>query len=74
MADDARVEMRGDIPHWSSQVFEAVRRGRNMTKDALLSQIIVDWAKEEVHVATLIERLTRSNADGFPSIGGDGGD
>lgn len=63
MADDTRTEMRGDIPQWSAQVFEAVRRGRGMTKDALLSQIVSEWAKRETHVATLIERLTRGNAD-----------
>lgn len=73
MAVDDRVEMRGDVPKWAASVFEGVRRGREMTKDALLSQILIDWAKREIHVATLIDRLTRGNADASPlNRGGEG--
>ena len=56
------TELRGDVPKWASQVFEAVRAGRKVTKDALLTQIVVEWARREMHVATLIERMTRGNA------------
>lgn len=71
--DDTKVEMRGDVPQWTAQVFEAVRRGRGMTKDGLLSQIMVEWAKQETHVAVLVQRLTRGNGDGTPTQwGGDG--
>ncbi len=62
MAERETVEMRGDVPVWAGAVFEAVRRGRNLTKDALLAQILMDWAKQETHVATLIDRLTRGKA------------
>jgi hypothetical protein len=62
VAERETVEMRGDVPVWAGSVFEAVRRGRGLTKDALLSQILVEWAKREAQVAVLIERLTRGNA------------
>jgi hypothetical protein len=71
---DDRVEMRGDVPQWAAQVFEGVRRGRSMTKDALLTQILSEWAKREIHVSTLIQRLTRGNADDFPTAGEREGD
>jgi hypothetical protein len=72
--DDTTTEMRGDVPTWAAQVFEGVRRGRRMTKDQLLSLIVSEWAKQEIHVATLIERLTRSNADDIPPVGEREGD
>lgn len=71
--DDTKVEMRGDVPQWAAQVFEGVCRGRGLTKDALLSQVLVEWAKKEVHVASLVERLTRGNGDGSPSQWGSDG-
>lgn len=71
--DDTKVEMRGDVPQWAAQVFEGVRRGRGLTKDALLSQVLVEWAKKEVHVASLVERLTRGNGDVPPSQWGSDG-
>lgn len=71
--NDETVEMRGDVPKWAGAVFEGVRRGRNLTKDALLAQIFVDWAKQEIHVATLVQRMTRGNADSDHSAGDAGG-
>ena len=74
MSDKDTVEMRGDVSAWAAAVFEGVRRGRGMTKDALLAQILLEWAKKEVHVATLVERMTRGNAPDDRTEGNSRGD
>ena len=70
---DEIAEMRGDVPKWTTSVFEGVRRGRNLTKDSLLAQIMVEWAQREIHVATMVQRLSRGNAHDDHSQGDSSG-
>jgi hypothetical protein len=73
MSDVETVEMRGDVPRDLYDVFDAVRLARGMTKQALLVAIVAEWAAKEVHVATVVSRVTRGKAPASPrEWGGDG--
>lgn len=55
------VEFRCNVPRWAFDVFDAVRRGRSMTKQALGSAVVEEWARREAHVATVVQRITRGH-------------
>ena len=67
MDSEDPVEMRFSVPRWAYDVFDAVRMGRNQNKSALAMAIVMEWAKREVHVATVVQRLNRGNAPGSPA-------
>ena len=65
--DDDMVEMRFNVPRWAYDVFDAVRMGRGQNKSTLAMAIVLDWAKREVHVSTVVQRITRGKAPASPS-------
>lgn len=54
------VDMRARITERANQVLEAHARARNVDKADVIRAVLDDWAAREVHVATLVTRLTRS--------------
>ena len=60
--DDDMVEMRFNVPRRAYDVFDAVRIGRNQSKSAMAMSIILEWAAREVHVSTVVQRITRGKA------------
>ena len=74
MATEDTVEMSGDVPREIYDVFDAVRLARGLTKQALLVAIVAEWAQKEVHVATVISRVTRGKALSSPATWGPAGD
>lgn len=54
-------DLRAKITERADQVLEAHSRARNMDKSELVRKVLDDWAANEIHVAMMIERMTRSN-------------
>ena len=74
MATEDTVEMRSDVPRHIYDVFDAVRIARGLTKQALMVQIVAEWAAREAHVATVVGRVTRGKAIASPRDWGVEGD
>jgi hypothetical protein len=72
-ADTDSVELRGDVPRAAYDVFDAVSKARGYTKQALLARIVSEWAAREVHVANVIQRMTRGKGvESLPDWEGNG--
>lgn len=68
--DKADVELRFGAPRWVVDVIDAHvaagltrRPSRNKIAIAVLSQ----WARDQIHLATVVERLSRGNGITPPS-------
>lgn len=60
----ATVEIRGWIPRKDYDVVDAIKKGRGLTNDEVLTMIVAEFADRERRVATLITRLNRGNGNG----------
>lgn len=68
--DTLSVELRGECPRLTVDVLDAVSGSRRITRTELVNQIPGEWARQQLHEASLIARVTRGNpeaADLFPS-------
>ena len=54
------IDMRARITERAHQVLEAHARARNVDKADVVRAVLDEWAAKEIHVATLVGRLTRS--------------
>ena len=71
---DEFVELRGDVRRADYDVFDGVSKGRGVSKTALLATILRDWAAREVHVATLVLRMSGGKARDSRPEGDEHGD
>lgn len=55
----ADVDLRSKIDEQTNQVIEAHARAYNLDKAEIVRRWLAERAKQELHVATLITRLTR---------------
>ncbi len=53
------IDLRAKITEKSNQVLEAHARARNLDKSEIVRSVLDEWAIKEIHVATLVQRLTR---------------
>lgn len=53
------VDLRAKITELTNQVLEAHSRAKSLDKSEIVRAVLEEWAKKEVHVATLVQRLTR---------------
>lgn len=56
----ADIDLRSKIDETTNQVLEAHARAHNLDKSEIVRRWLSERAKHELHVATLITRLTRS--------------
>ena len=54
------IDLRAKITERSNQVLEAHARARNVDKSEIVRKVIDEWASHQIHVATMVHRLTRS--------------
>lgn len=52
-------DLRAKVTERTDQVLEAHSRARNLDKSELVRKILDEWAANEIHVATMVHRLTR---------------
>lgn len=51
------TELRGECPRTTVNVLDAVSIARDMTRTALVNEILGDWAKKKAHEAMMIHKL-----------------
>jgi hypothetical protein len=61
MADDSKVELRGECRRDVVDVVDAVSFCHGMTRMQMVNLILIEWATKRKHEAKSIQRLTRSN-------------
>lgn len=54
------IDLRSKIDEETHQVLEAHSRAHDIDKSEVVRRVLREWAKKEVHVATLVTRLTRT--------------
>jgi DNA-binding FrmR family transcriptional regulator len=54
------IDIRTKVDEVTHQVIEAHARAHDVDKSEIVRKVLHDWGKKEVHVATLVTRLTRS--------------
>lgn len=54
------IDVRCKVTEEANQVLEAHARAGNSDKSEVIRQVLHEWALREIHKATLISRLTRS--------------
>jgi len=54
------IDLRAKIDEPTNQVLEAHSRAHDIDKSEVVRKVLREWAKKEVHVATLVTRMTRS--------------
>lgn len=60
MAAAELIDMRARITERTAQVLEAHARAHNVDKADVVRAVLDEWAAKQIHVATLVGRLTRS--------------
>lgn len=58
------IDMRARITERANQVLEAHARAHNCDKAEVVRVVLDEWAEKQVHVATLVTRLTRGQGSG----------
>lgn len=59
MADQAKVELRGDIPRDVADVIDASSQAKRVSRMEIVNLILLEWAEHKRYEATLIVRVTR---------------
>ena len=54
------IDMRARITERAAQVLEAHARAHTVDKADVVRAVLDEWAAKEIHVATMVQRLTRS--------------
>lgn len=65
------IELRGMCPRETVDVLDAVSAARSMSRAQIVNEILGDWARQQMHVATVLHRVLRRNPQG-PESGGRG--
>ena len=58
---DEKVELRGMIGRETVGVLDAVSMARRMSRIELAEEILAVWAAEQIHIASVIQAVTRVN-------------
>ena len=54
------IDIRSKVDELTNQVIEAHSRAHDVDKSEVVRRVLREWAVKEVHVSTLVSRLTRS--------------
>ena len=54
------IDLRSKIDEATNQVLDAHARAHDIDKSEVVRKVLREWAKKEVHVSTLVIRMTRS--------------
>ena len=66
-ADDDVVELRFMVPRWVAEVIDAhVAAKRADSRIHLAKKVFSEWARSEIHLATVVGRVTRGNGKAPP--------
>lgn len=57
------VELRGECPRLTVDVLDAISNARRISRTELVNEILGEWARQQLHEASLVARVTRSNPD-----------
>ena len=57
------VDLRAKITERANQVLEAHVLAHNLEKSDVVRRVLDEWAAKELHVSTLVVRLSRSEGD-----------
>lgn len=57
------TELRGQCPRLVIDVLDAVSQARGLSRTDLVNELLGEWAARQLHEASLIHRVTRSNPD-----------
>ena len=60
------IDLRAKISERSNQVLEAHARALNIDKSEVVRSVLDEWALKQIHVATLVSRMTRSEGATAP--------
>ena len=60
------IDLRAKISERSNQVLEAHARALSIDKSEVVRSVLDDWALKQIHVATLVSRMTRSEGGTAP--------
>ncbi len=63
---DDLVEVRSKLDPDTNRIVDAVAHATGRDKSAVIREALQAWAKEEVHRATIVLRLTRSKGNENP--------
>lgn len=65
------TELRGECPRSIVNVLDAVSMARDMTRTALVNQILGAFAEKVLHESMLVQKITRDNPRLSDSVGGE---
>ena len=54
------IDIRSKVDEQTNQVLDAHARARDIDKAEVVRKVLREWAVNEIHVSTLVTRLTRS--------------
>ena len=60
------VELRFNVPRWVAEVLDAHCAARRMHRTDCANGVMAHWAKEELHLAMVVGRVTRGNGNVTP--------
>ncbi len=69
--DDDTVEMRFNVPRWIAEVVDAHCLAKRVPRTDQARSILAQWARSEIHLATIVGRVTRGKGDEKPSDWGE---
>ena len=61
MAVDDLVEYRGKAPKGVLAVVDAFAIAKRTDRTAIINRILLGWAKEQIHLSTVVANTTRGN-------------
>jgi hypothetical protein len=64
--EEETVELRFNVPLWVAEVLDAHCAAKRMHRTVCAKGVMAHWAKEEVHLAMVIGRVTRGNGNVTP--------
>lgn len=70
MVDSAdSVELRGTCPRETVDVLDAVSAARGLSRMQVVNEVLSEWARQQLHVATVLGRVLRGNPALAEAIG-----
>lgn len=61
MATEEMVELRGKTPRGIVDVIDAVANAKRVDRMDVVNRVLLLWAREQVHVSTVVGNVTRGN-------------
>ena len=65
--DEETVELRFNVPRWVAEVIDAHCAAKRISRTDVARSVMGQWAKNELHLAMVVGRVTRGNGTEHPS-------